>query len=855
MDYTNTITKQVSFANPKNPEVEIGYNLTVPSLGSFTRKLYTREQYSGESFFNHGKDLSNVFLIGQNTYFTYLMGHQIQSAGGMPSFMSASSFEKGFRSSPTGFITATRSFMPKLLVPSQRIIDNGIYGGLCDRVHNWQLSSQSYSDGVSIGTTYNDQQQSITIQKALGTTDAQLTLNPAYTPQATSSVPDINVNAMVGGGAFQMVISFFDADLPSKNVQEEGTELPPSGEGKGLSGSTDNKTQPTVYLRLGSLQISIDITGSCIATWITGEKNSATINLVSGAGSECLPQAKLDSSEGTRTFVLTVYPLWNGVAIQSGIQSAINIVNTAAYLPVIQKASIFDCAKMQTRTDGLKIPFDPENPEEVFIKTKTPKGVSVIPDLGTNSSSLYFVARGCSCVLAYAPIYFHKKLQYNHVIRANANINDFTYEYKAYPIWTDNGTEYSTENEITFSDTGLEGPAEFTKIFKSNTISLVTKEEKYQRTSGELFGTIVEMSETISPSSPVSPSNYSNGISNWEDYITNVSVTIGLDGTSGSITFDKYGATDGNQTDRINQFVGKINVSLRGAYNTNNNTSSDSSLSLLFAGYTWETNESASTNGSECTINLIGVEKRLDDIQLINPPIFDGYQFGDVVHYLCSTAGVAYDLSSADSTVRLQMSSDPIETVCFNWSTGLEIRQALDQICKDTAHGYISIDGKLVFFQRGLDGKPNYEGKSWNGFNETNIQSLDLNPDFENLRNQIVLIGMRKILEDGQKGFPEDFPTFPLTTLKTNDTSPNIPWPKRLCYTLPGFPSQKELDGIADNISAGSNFYEIMGTTTIPGTNIKPLDIFMDEFIVINVSHNVDLTSKSWTTTLGLQKR
>lgn len=851
MSYTNDTTSQVDFGTSRNPSVEIGSTMYTDQLNNFERKLYTRIQYAGEPFFILPPDSDDVFLVGQNSFFLYPMQEYFTSAYQMPSFLAQESYSNGFAKTPTGFQTAQMSLMPKLLVPSQYLIDNGLKDSIQEGVFNW-----SQGDLTRDKVSSDDAQSSVVFIKALGNVYKEVRLNPrnCFVP---SEVSDIDTQQVVGGGAFQMAISFLDTDIPSQSTRSEGTAYPDDyySDGYNLASSTDDKIQPRLSIRLGDLEISLDMDGKCIASWITGEKNTATINLVSGTGEECIPQAKAASTDRGKTFALTVYPLWDGVVIQSGVQTGTNLINSSsAYLPVIQQASLFECADMKVREDGTKVPFDPENPDEIFITTNY-QGKSVIPNLGNASSELILTIYNCNCRVAFAPLFFHKRLKLIHAALGNRAVNGYTYVYQAYPIWTDNGSQYKVDSPIAFTSNDQEGIAEFTEVLRSDDIVLSTENEEYSRVAGELFGEILEMKETI-PNTPYpEPEAYQNGIPNWSDYITSISISSTMESCTGSITFDRYGALDGDQAsldEKMVQNIGKISISANGCYNTNASQSGDSSSSDIFYGYTWTASENKSKDGADVTINLVGPEKRLEDIQLVNPPIFDGYKFVDVADYICKFAGVKANLANADQNVRLQMSTDPIETVCFNWTTGMECRQALDQICKDTAHGYIPLDGEIFFFQRGRDGIPSYRGKQWTDFSGENIQTVDTNPDFDNLRNEILLIAMRQVPEEALKDFPPEFPLFPITTMIKNTTNPVVPWPKRFCYTLPGYLTQNKLDEIAGNVAASSSFYEIMGNTTIPGANIKVLDTFLD-YIVIGVTQNIDLVSKTWTTSLNLQ--
>jgi len=838
-----TVT-QTTFGNGSgiNPEITIGSILYVPQTGNYTRKLFTREQYSGEKLEIHSENTDAVYLLGRNTYFFYRMSSLMASSSDMPSFMTKTSYD-GFSKTPCGFLTPQKTVIPKILVPSQNIIDNGVKGTYCEGNLNWTFSDENYS------VTTSDSQSSVIIKKSTGVYNSKIILNPNDVAFAEEPA-DVDTERVVGGGAFQIVIGFYDTDIMSKKTWSEGSQS--WVEEGDISTAPDNKSQPKVVFRLGDLEVSVFIDGRCVGNFLSGEKNSRTINLVSGTGEECIPQAKTASTDRGKTFTITVYPVWNGVVIQSGVQSSPNMIqSSAAYIPVIQNASALAYAEIKTLDNGTELPFNPLEPSQILIKTER-DGKSVIPNLGDSSSELEFNAYNCSCSVAFSPVFFSKEMKMDHIIEGNKDVDVYQYKYNTYPIWTKNGTDYSLADSVQFSVVDGKGPSEFSNYLKA-LVDLKTESTVFPRVCPELFGDIVEMQETITATENLEPPEYTNGISNWTDYITNVTLSNSLDsGESGSITFDKYGATGGLQDAEVPQMVGKISVSVKGCYNTNGNSETDTSTSLLFKGYTWSANDNRNNSGSDVTVDLIGVQKRLEDITLINPPIFDGYKFTEVVTYLCNYAGVAFDLSNADQDTRLTISTDPIETVVFNWTTGMDVRQALDQICSNRGHGYFVKDGTLVFFERDSDGMPNYEGTDWSMFQNTNIQSVDMNPTLDDLRNQIMVIGMRQNTDASLKDIG-DMPTFPITSMVKQDTVPEIPWRKGLCHTLAGFPTQEQIDGIAANLAKSSKRYEILGNTTVPGSNIKLLDRFMNEYLVTSVTHNIDLVSKSWTTTLGLQ--
>jgi hypothetical protein len=220
---------------------------------------------------------------------------------------------------------------------------------------------------------------------------------------------------------------------------------------------------------------------------------------------------------------------------------------------------------------------------------------------------------------------------------------------------------------------------------------------------------------------------------------------------------------------------------------------------------------------------------------------------------------VAFDLSSAND-VQLTISTD-INSVIYNWTTGITCKSALEQICKDTANRWFPYDGKIIFYALDSTGAPkNYIGSTFTLLGK-GIQSYDARPDFDNIRNQCLLIAMEKPPAGKGKTFPENWPAIPIVSIRKTKTNPEIPWQRAICYTYAGFSTQPELDKMADNVVRSSNKYELFGGTTIPGKIVSPLsrvkisDSSTDEsFVVVSVQQNVNLESKSWTTTLELQR-
>ena len=174
---------------------------------------------------------------------------------------------------------------------------------------------------------------------------------------------------------------------------------------------------------------------------------------------------------------------------------------------------------------------------------------------------------------------------------------------------------------------------------------------------------------------------------------------------------------------------------------------------------------------------------------------------------------------------------------------------------RDVLHWYCVRDGTVFIYELGYDGLPVSLGFNWgNSYTASNIVHIDKNPDFDDLRNYVVVLALQKIPE-GQGTDIVSVPTFPLLEARTKETTPNIPWAKCLVQALQGTLSPDQLAVIADNLSKMSTTYEVTGRVTIPGNaQIKPYDLW-DDSVIYSVTHNIDLQAKTFTTDLEFMRK
>jgi hypothetical protein len=277
----------------------------------------------------------------------------------------------------------------------------------------------------------------------------------------------------------------------------------------------------------------------------------------------------------------------------------------------------------------------------------------------------------------------------------------------------------------------------------------------------------------------------------------------------------------------------------------------------IFTGLALGVSNVESSGGSTWSIPLVGLEKKLDDIPLINVPFFDGFILSVAFTFLATYAGLIPDFSYAPAAVFNTLSaSDDINVARFDWKTGTSVKMALDEIMQDTNYWYVVRDGYIFLYEKnGMTGIPSILGPDRSiGYTNTTIITYDTNPSFDDLRNQIVVMGLDKDAS-GQNTQLENLPIFPRIEVRSSVTTPDVPWAKAIMKPVSGFMSGTAISKIADNIQSTSRVYQLLGKTTIAGNAlIKPYDRWGADLVIYSVAHNMDFQQKTWTTDLEFMR-
>jgi len=832
-----------------NPVVTVSNYIPEPSDPSTVRKSYMMKVFDSVYFFlySEGQSFSTFDPTknGNEFYLWYQLGDSLIGLplpAPPPAFITTGSWT-GVKATPSGFVTTNNSVMPKILGPSTLLVDNGIQmaqqaytalwndSGTWKELFNWVIDKVNgvavgpaspdwfrYGQvGANFGSLYasikakDDKQASNTVEMSL----------PALTDPPTG---DWDSSSLVGGGAFMLMLNIL-------------------GTTPGQAAPTDNEENRwSIVISFGDVTMTI-ADASTMKVNIAGggaNGNDTTVNLAEGASKEGPPQQQHMADKAP--LLIGVYPVWNGIVVTSGSQDTREVTRTAStYCRKFKSATIQDPIYSTW--------FNPQTPANVEVGVGSPGPTDVRVGFGTTIS---VVAKNCRFEIAYLPRFFTKVLDFDGWLLLEKDSDEITYNYNIYTIYTKNGTDYDFVTAPTITSSAYDGTVDGTHYFYANW-KMKTVANIYQRWAVEIFAYILETKETRTYSIKNGNGNFTltwaggtpgdSAPSDWTKYIKSVSVTTGIDGSSGNIVVDKYGVA--GQDAVATQSIGAVVLDAIGGVGTVPGT--------IFQGLGMGISNAEASNDSTWTIPLIGLEKKLDDIALINPPYMDGETLATAVDYLCRYAGIQYDMSAANAGVRLS-ATEEINAARFDWKSGTSVKTALEEVLQDVLHWYCVRDGKVFIYQLSDNGLPVMLGPDRSGgYDFTNMVNIDKTPDFEDLRNYIVAMALQQV-PDGQGTKIDAVPTFPVIEARTKATVPDVPWAKCWVRVFPGTLDQATLSNIADRMSKMSSVYELTGKLTIPGNaDIKPYDQWGD-LVVSSVTHSVDLASKTWTTDLEFMR-
>ena len=845
-----------------NPTATLGFLVPEPGDPTTIRQTFTRIVFENEDFgvYADATDISNFDPTdkGEVLFRFQQLGAVLDGTSPpappfplvRPEFVSDTSW-KVVQQLFSGGVTANHSVMPKIIIPSTILVDNGLavnddsnwahIPSTLNDLFNWNgidfngldLTTIFASDfwkyahiGGSTGHMYisTKAKDDLAAQNSL----ELAMINPANPPVSA----DWDETTLVVGGAFVLML----------NV----TNTVPAGQK-----TTDaDKNKWTITIEFGEVTMKISESGALQAQ-IGANGEWAKGNLAEGKTKEGIPQQK--DIEGKEPYILLVYPVWNGLVIQSGGQDSRGVIQTSS-TPVrkLQNADILS----PPYSNG----FDPNAPAVVEVGVGTPGGPDyVLVDFDSVPTPFMWVtAENCRYELAYLPCFFSKACWFDHwMVNPDDVPGQTEYTFSMWPIWTANNTDFDLA-PVVVTNSGYVGPIADTHYWYAGYQLEDSVSGKFQRFAGEIFGAIFEVDEEREFPIKNGNGSFSLGWSggtpggsggDWWDYIQSINVSIGIDGSSGSIVVDKYGIA-GQDAVAI-QKIGAITVAMKDGYGTVDGS--------VFQGLAMGVSDAKTSGSATWTIPLFGLEKKLDDIVLINVPYFDGRSMNETLDYLTRYAGIIMDMSGVDNPSLPLSSTSNVNSVRFDWKTGTTVRTAIEDVMKDTQSTYVVRDGKIYFYTLSdMTGLPTHMGPNRStGYTDTRISTVDRNPDFENLRNMLVVLAQQEV-PDGEGTEITDIPTFPRMATKSQITTPDVPWAKCIVESTPGMMDETFVEDYLDKLAAKSLLYDITGSLTIAGNaDIKPYDQWAEggvSYLIKSVTHNLDCVNKTWTTSMEFQK-
>ena len=377
----------------------------------------------------------------------------------------------------------------------------------------------------------------------------------------------------------------------------------------------------------------------------------------------------------------------------------------------------------------------------------------------------------------------------------------------------------------------------------------------------------------------------------WTDYITSVNVSHGLDGTSGSITIDKFMMMD--LAKKPSQSIGALTlVANNGLYKSGGETRNGKSYTYnrsgnypalpwgqIFRGYGMEISDNVSEGNGSLTIKLIGIQKKMSDMKLVNCPFWDGDAVFSaegsndpdaVLSYMISYSGcdLKHIRAFSDSGTSVE---DIILPRSFDWQApstnfvlGTPVLDAVKEIAKKINHQFvIQPDGRGYFYHMDDYGCPEWvrNGPIVMSYKESDIISMDIAPYIENRYNTFLTLGLlvkndteaKQIVPDGCK------PGMKFSGVKPR--TDDYPWSRIITNRESGLVTIKDLERFhKTNVKFGSSDV-FQGTIVVPGFHgffiFDKIQIECDnsvnlQFYITGINHNINLQTKDWTTSLSV---
>ena len=348
----------------------------------------------------------------------------------------------------------------------------------------------------------------------------------------------------------------------------------------------------------------------------------------------------------------------------------------------------------------------------------------------------------------------------------------------------------------------------------------------------------------------------------WQNAIQNVSVNWTQQGGTGTITLDRYALLNGDQLDIIKQKIGGISLDVSGGIYTGEDYTY--TPGRIFTGLATKMSFASSFNSDTITVTLQGIQRKLQDLKIVNAPYFDGDTVETVLSYFKCYAGINIE---TDAGQVLTPTSSNFGKPALDLKMGTSVLQGLKQLGHRTGCRLIlQPDGGIDFrFQNPTTAIPPPYGDKTN-IDVTEIIQFSIQPALNNLHNFLAIASYRQTKKGNQikflgtqtMGFPANYKYGNLPT------EPDIPWSRVTAEFIDTALDTVGLDNQWTKRSNKAKYYFLNVNVTILGHG--DIDLYQKvtlpltgegkaDYFVTGISHNVDLASKKWTTTLTLEQQ
>ena len=376
----------------------------------------------------------------------------------------------------------------------------------------------------------------------------------------------------------------------------------------------------------------------------------------------------------------------------------------------------------------------------------------------------------------------------------------------------------------------------------------------------------------------------------WFEYIKSVNFSFSHDSVSGTMTLDKFSMKGGTVYGNATQSIGAVSFTMKNSDGTSELGKISDGVPL-FRGYAMEVSDGASGGTGDFTVGLYGIQKKLEDMKLINCPFWDGDRLfgksesddsGSIIQYIKNYTGcrlycraaytkkVAGDDKSVDiKDVRVPSSSD-YSRPAIDFGNTTSALEAIQQLAAKCNHKFVvQPDGCGYFYQLDKYGVPHWVNDAANipiSLDRDDVISYSLNPFLENRYNHYVT---RALIHDAAASTDDlkvNSEEGGMIESKTDDVGDGMdfPWARFSINALQGFLTKEELQYQHDILvrkGLGSWYQgsiKTRGLWKIDGNVARSVWIYDKvtfqgvTFMVLGVENSFDSTSKRWDTELSV---